>query len=126
MRIPFPGFSFFLRPHLTRNMSNINTLTQKVLVYIQEHPGCTRMHILDTLPRGTRPSTVSNMMGRLQRAGLVENRGGFAQYAKWYPVQSEIDEAYLDMARDILTNMAKIHPLHRHEYLAQQLQEIAK
>lgn len=101
------------------------TLTQQILEYIREHPGCARKDILQALPEGTNANTVSCTMHRLQTNGAIENRGGFAQYAEWYAVPNTTNPTFLRMADDILAKLAMMPVVTRRDYLATKLEEIS-
>lgn len=103
-----------------------NTMTGVILDFIQKNPGCTRLQILSVLPADTKPSTVSNLLGRLQRSKAIENRGGFAKWAAWYMVENETPALYRKKAAEFLEELHDIHPAQRQSHLARRLEEFVE
>jgi hypothetical protein len=100
--------------------------TDYVLQFVKLNPGCRRADILSALPYPSKPMTISNTLGRLQRAKVIENRtGGRAQYAQWYPVDAPAPPYFRDVAEQLLEELANLEtPVAKPDYLARRLQEI--
>src|SRR5436190_13715228 len=105
-------------------MIHSESLTRKVLDYIRAHPGTTRPLVLSVLPEGTKPHTVSSIMGHLARGGVIANRGRAGRSARWYPIIIEVDFKFRKIARELLAEMKKVHHSQREEFLAQRLQDL--
>lgn len=99
------------------------TLTEQIVLYLTDHPGAKRKDICISL--GGSPNTVSSLLGRLSREGIVENRGGYGPNASWYLVNiSSIHPKYHNLASNILEEMKKVHHTKRVDYLARRLHEL--
>lgn len=78
---------------------------------------------MKVLPEDTLVSTVSNMLGRLQREGAIENRGGTGRNGGcWYAIDPESKPIYIKMAEEWLEDLRHIHPSQRSFYLAAKLE----
>lgn len=105
-------------------MVHANSITREILEVIKENPGCVLGDIMEALSPYANRRSVSNMMGRLQQNGAIENRGGHSFKARWYAVESKVQTYYLDIASDLLAEMKDIHHTVREEYLAERLEEL--
>jgi hypothetical protein len=101
-----------------------NSATHVILEYIKAHPGCVRADILGVLPEDFKRGSVSNIMGRLQRTHAIENRGGSGRAARWYAIESTVENSYFLIACELLDELKTVHHTRREEYFAERLQEI--
>lgn len=104
-------------------MMHEDALTQRILIYIKEHPGCGRADISRVLPSDVLPNTISGNMANLRRGGAIR-REGWSRGAKWYPVTHETKPEYQKAAKQLLHDMTEIHHTKREEFLAARLQEL--
>lgn len=105
-------------------MIHSNALTQKVAEYIRTNPGATRPNLLTVLPEGTKPHTVSGILGHLAKGGVVENRGRSGRAARWFAVEITVKKSYLKIARQLLSELKSVHHSQREIYLAKRLEEL--
>lgn len=100
-------------------------ITLRILKFVKANPGTTHQDIRKAMPE-IKSGTVSNMLGRLQKQGAIENRGGTVNRwnpAKWYPVvDHSISDRFRGIARGLLRDLKDVHPSKREDYLAKQLQ----
>lgn len=107
-------------------MIHKNSISRKILEYIQAHPdGVTRKEIIENLELTNKPQVISSLLGNLRRNSAIENRGGYAVYARWYPIDTPpIDQFYINLAEDLLDELPEVHHRVRKTYLATRLQEV--
>jgi len=86
-------------------MIHSNSATRKIVDYIRAHPGATRPMMMSVLPDGTKPHTVSSILGHLAKGGVVQNLGRSGRAARWFPVTIEVDFKYRKMAIDLLREL---------------------
>jgi len=103
-----------------------NSTSRKIFEYIQAHPdGVTRKEIIENLELTNRPIIVSGLLAQLRRGSAIENRGGNAVHARWYPIDTPpINQFYINLAEDLLDELQDVHHLVRQSYLAHRFQEI--
>lgn len=109
-------------------MSIKNTLSAKLLQYVRDNPGITGSDIQNVfLSQGTRHS-ISSTLGRLQRMGLIENRGPVGtRWSQWYPIEFEaVEEEFLKEAQNVYANLMLIPKSEREHQLALYIQNFSK
>jgi hypothetical protein len=105
-------------------MIHSNALTQKVAEFVRNNPGATRPNVLKVLPEGTKPHTVSGILGHLAKGGVIENRGRSGRAASWFPIDISVKAFYLKIASMLLSELKGVHHSQREVYLAKRLEEI--
>ena len=105
-------------------MKHSDSISRKILAYVKVHPGCSRKDILTALPADTNHESISSVMHRLKLGGAIENRGGAGTKASWYAVEIEVSSEYLDLAEDLLKEIASIDRDLKIAYLAKRLEEL--
>lgn len=105
-------------------MIHADSLTRKVADYVRENPGATRPNILTVLPDGTKPHSVSSILGNLAKGGVVENRGKAGRAAMWFFKDISVKELYRKIARQLLDELKDVHHSQREVYLAKRLEEL--
>jgi hypothetical protein len=98
--------------------------TPEVLAYIRDNPGTTRGEIYHALPEVHSRGVLSNILRRLQLDHIIENRGGNTVKARWYAIEIPTTPYFLDIAGDLLEDLADTNFAIRKEYLAMRLAEI--
>jgi hypothetical protein len=123
-KIPGITITWFFCFSRTQPMQILRTTL--VVQFVKLNPGCRRADILSALPYPSKPMTISNTLGRLQRAKVIENRtGGRAQYAQWYPVDARRRLISATSPNSSWKNLANLEtPVAKPDYLARRLQEI--
>lgn len=118
-------FFCFETPTKTRTMLHANSTTRRIVLYLEDHPeGATRKEIIEAVASDSKPRVVSCLLQRLQREKIIENRGGYAHYARWYVVDDSSHLKYLKIAEDLLEDLQSVHHIRRSEHLAKRLEEI--
>jgi hypothetical protein len=105
-------------------MIHSNSTTRKIVEYIRANPGSTRPMMMSVLPDGTKPHTVSSILGHLSKGGVVQNLGRSGRAARWFPVQIVVDKKFRKIARQLVEELKNVHHTQREDYLALRLQEI--
>lgn len=103
------------------------SISQDVLDYVRNHPGCESQEVFDALPNVDKIGTIHHTLGRLAKEGALQNRGGTVNRytpAKWYPNDPFVSERAQKLARDIYESMMKQHRSIREQFLAEQLDDI--
>jgi hypothetical protein len=105
-------------------MNRPNSIATRVSRYIENHPGTTRAEIVKALGPDVKPHTISSTLGVLRRGGAIENRGGWNKFARWYSIDEEVSNEYIEFATKLLDELRTVHPTHRAEYLAKRIQDM--
>jgi hypothetical protein len=107
--------------------SYTNSIAESIVDFVKENPGATRNEILTALPEGIKWGTVSNTLSRMARSGVLENRGGSTNRwdpARWFFIARPVNDYAREQAREILADLAKLHPSVREQFLAEKLDEM--
>lgn len=104
------------------------TINEEIIDYVKEHPGTTSQQVIDALPSGTKKGTIQCTLSRLQRTGVIKNRGGtgnrFTPPAQWYICEPNATEYARELARDIYNEMLALPTRARENFLAEKLEEL--
>jgi hypothetical protein len=107
-------------------MKTRNTLAANLLQYVRDNPGATGTEIHNRFRPGATKASVSATLGRLQRMGLIKNQDPTgSRWSVWYPIECETPEpAFLEKARTVLEDLAKVPKSEREMVLALYLQNL--
>jgi predicted transcriptional regulator len=103
------------------------SLSQGIAEYVRQHPGSSSKEIFEVMPEGTKLGTVQNLLARLAKQGVLQNRGGNINRhtpAKWYPNDPFIGEKAQGLAHDIYAEMTRLHTSVREQFLAEKIDEL--
>jgi len=101
-----------------------STDTQRIYEYIHTHPGCKLKDILTIFPPDVNPRTVTGLVHKLRQGKAVVNKGGASSSARWHATDTQVDQFYLGIANDLLSELRTVHPIIREVYFARRLEEI--
>lgn len=101
-----------------------DTLTNRVIEYIRNNPGVKRSQIIQGISYEGPPMTISNTLARLRKEQVLQHRGGPPQHRQWDAIETKTVPMFLEMAKDILEELAEMHPSVRAEHLAQRLEDL--
>jgi len=107
--------------------SYTNSIAESIVDFVKKNPGAMRNDIHAALPEGTKWGTVGNTLSRMARGGVLENRGGSTNRwnpARWYFIARPVNDYAREQARNILAELADLHPSVREQFLAEKLDEM--
>lgn len=103
------------------------SIAEEIVEYVRKHPGAQSQTIVDVFPH-VRKATIQNTLSRMQRVGVLENRGGsgnrWTPPAEWYYITPSASEYSRELARDIYAEMKTMHSSVHEEFLAEKLDEL--
>lgn len=107
-----------------KNYKDGDTLINRVIEYVRSNPGAKRSQIIAGIGYEGPPMTISNTLARLRKEQVLEHRGGPPKHRQWDVISNETMPMFLEMANDILEELAEMHPSVRAVHLAQRLQDL--
>lgn len=104
------------------------TFSSTLLQYVRENPGVPGSTVHRRFENEHSNNSISSTLARLQRQGLIENRGVSGNpLSEWYAIEKEeVDSEFLAVARVVYHQMINVPKYEREILLARAMQRLVK